>query len=96
MNKFMNTRELSEYLGINEKKVYSLIIDKKLPATKITGKWIFPKEYVDLWLEDSVEGFTRKFQDIHDVLLISGSNDPLLDSLLNDVNKSNSNSYSFF
>ena len=42
MNKeLLNTRELSEYLDINEKKIYSLIMDKGLPATKVTVKgWL--------------------------------------------------------
>ena len=44
MNKEMlNTKELAEYLNINEKQVYKLIQDKKIPATRITGKWTFPK-----------------------------------------------------
>jgi excisionase family DNA binding protein len=35
----MNTRELAKYLGINEKKIYSLISEKGLPASRITGGW---------------------------------------------------------
>jgi len=32
MNKeLLNTRELAEYLDINEKKIYSLILEKGLP-----------------------------------------------------------------
>ena len=46
-----NTRELAEFLNINEKMVYSLISDKGLPATKVTGKWLFPRHMVELWLE---------------------------------------------
>ena len=34
----LNTREVSHFLDINEKMVYSLISEKGLPATKVTGK----------------------------------------------------------
>jgi excisionase family DNA binding protein len=36
MNKeLLNTRELAEYLDINEKKIYNLIMERGLPATKV-------------------------------------------------------------
>ena len=38
---FMNARQVAEYLDLNEKKVYSLANDGVLPATKVTGKWLF-------------------------------------------------------
>ncbi len=39
----LTTKEVAEYLSINEKQVYRLIKDKKIPATRITGKWLFPR-----------------------------------------------------
>lgn len=75
----MNTRELSEYLGINEKKVYALITKKQLPATKITGKWIFLKELVDRWLEQSIYGHAHPISG--DVMLMTGSDDLLFSKL---------------
>ena len=42
-NKYLTTREVSRLLNINEKMVYSLVNDKGLPATKVTGKWLFPQ-----------------------------------------------------
>jgi putative molybdopterin biosynthesis protein len=79
-NRMMNTKELAEYLRINEKKVYALIIEKKLPATKITGKWIFLKELVDSWLEQSISGGTARSLS-KDIMLITGSDDPLFSEL---------------
>ncbi|MDY6970538.1 MAG: helix-turn-helix domain-containing protein, partial [Spirochaetota bacterium] len=39
MSKMMlNTKEVAEYLGIHEKKVYALIKAGKIPCTRITGK----------------------------------------------------------
>lgn len=51
----LNTREVAEYLNINEKQVYKLIQDKKIPATRITGKWTFPKQLIDAWIIKNAE-----------------------------------------
>jgi excisionase family DNA binding protein len=85
MAKYMNTQELSQYLGINEKKIYTLIAEKKLPATKITGKWIFIKELVDMWIEGSVENYSQEIEKLKGILMIAGSNDLLLDSMVDEV-----------
>ena len=73
----MNVRQVAEYLQLNEKKVYTLLSEGKLPATKITGKWLFPRHLVDHWLIESAHGgvFT-------DRLILSGSDDPLLHRLI--------------
>jgi putative molybdopterin biosynthesis protein len=52
----MSTKEVAEYLNINEKQVYKLIQEKKLPATRITGKWTFPRRLIDAWIIQSAEG----------------------------------------
>jgi putative molybdopterin biosynthesis protein len=38
---------VAKLLNINEKMVYTLIHEKGLPATKITGKWLFPRHLVE-------------------------------------------------
>jgi len=56
MNKEMlNTKEVAEYLNINEKQVYKLIQQNKIPATRITGKWTFPKQVIDAWIIKNAE-----------------------------------------
>ena len=52
--KFLDTQQVADYLGVHEKQVYTLIHDRGLPATKITGKWLFPRHLVDRWLEANV------------------------------------------
>ncbi|MFQ5455333.1 MAG: substrate-binding domain-containing protein [Nitrospirota bacterium] len=96
MRKYMNTCELAGYLGINEKKIYSLIRDKNLPATKITGKWGFYKELVDIWLENSIENYPSLLKKQNGILMVTGSNDPLLDYMLNRIEKSEHPVFSFF
>ena len=40
----MSTKQVAGYLGIHEKQVYALIKSKRIPSTRVTGKWVFPKE----------------------------------------------------
>lgn len=81
---FMSVGQASEYLQINRKKIYALVNEGKIPATKITGKWMFPKELVDQWMLNSAHGGL-----LTDRLLISGSEDPLLSRLVNSVTQEN-------
>jgi len=87
MNKeLLNTRELAKYLDINEKKIYSLIMEKGLPATKITGKWLFPKNLVDVWIDNHIQNYPwmkeKKLETFNEALIIAGSNDILLANIL--------------
>ncbi|MGD9184636.1 MAG: helix-turn-helix domain-containing protein, partial [Desulfobacterales bacterium] len=38
----LSTKEVAQLLDVNEKMVYTLVSEKGLPATKVTGKWLFP------------------------------------------------------
>ncbi len=51
MSRFLTTKEVAQFLKINEKMVYSLVSKKGLPATKATGKWLFPRNLVEQWVE---------------------------------------------
>ncbi len=55
MGELYTTKEIAKYLNINEKMVYSLISEKGLPATKVTGKWLFPINLVRQWVEAGTE-----------------------------------------
>lgn len=79
MGQLMNTKEAAEYLGIHEKKVYYLAKAGKIPCTRVTGKWIFPKNLIDQWIEESARGLGRRQkQDARSFLLAAGSDDPSL------------------
>ncbi len=71
--RFMTVRQVAAYLQVNEKKVYALVQDGKIPATKLTGKWLFPRDLVDQWLLESSHGGL-----LTDRIVIAGSDDPLL------------------
>ena len=51
----MNTKEVAKYLGIHEKQVYALIKSKRIPSTRVTGKWVFPKKLIDEWIESNAQ-----------------------------------------
>jgi excisionase family DNA binding protein len=53
-NQVMDIRELSEYLGIGKSKIYSLIRQQKIPASKIGRQYRFSKEVVDAWLKEKI------------------------------------------
>ncbi|MGM0643432.1 MAG: helix-turn-helix domain-containing protein, partial [Thermodesulfobacteriota bacterium] len=46
MTELLSTKEVARFLKINEKMVYTLVNEKGLPATKVTGKWLFPMNLV--------------------------------------------------
>jgi len=83
---FMNTKEVAQYLGIHEKQVYALIRAGKLPATRITGKWLFPRQVLEEWIESqarsALQEVREKTKEVSGALLAAGSNDPALDMLL--------------
>jgi excisionase family DNA binding protein len=70
---FLSVKQVAAYLQLNEKKVYALVNEGKIPATKVTGKWMFPRELIDRWMMDSAHGGL-----LTDRLVIAGSDDPLL------------------
>jgi putative molybdopterin biosynthesis protein len=95
----MNTKEVAQYLGIHEKQVYKLIKDSRVPATRITGKWLFPKTLLDEWIASSAKkglGEARtKGKRVEGALLAAGSNDPILDILQTHLRKIHPEFYIF-
>ena len=95
----MNTKEVAKYLGVHEKQVYALIKAKRIPSTRITGKWIFPRNLIDQWIEltaqKGLEQARVKSRRIEGALLASGSNDPILDMLQTFMKKSYPEFYIF-
>jgi excisionase family DNA binding protein len=85
----LSTKEVAEYLSINEKQVYRLIKDKKIPATRITGKWLFPKGLIDEWVVNSAResvSVPGKKTISENQVVIAGSNDIALELLAKNIN----------
>jgi putative molybdopterin biosynthesis protein len=87
----MSTKEVAGYLGVHEKQVYALIKSKRIPSTRVTGKWVFPRKLIDEWIESNAKGgleqARQKSKRMMGALLASGSNDPLLDILQTYIKK---------
>jgi excisionase family DNA binding protein len=81
----MSTKEVARYLGVHVKQVYALVKSKRIPSTRITGKWVFPKRLIDEWIEShakqGLEKAREKSASMGGALLACGSNDPILDML---------------
>ncbi|MDH3791906.1 MAG: helix-turn-helix domain-containing protein, partial [Rhodospirillales bacterium] len=77
MHDFMTTKEVADYLRIKERRVYELVRRRAIPCTRVTGKWLFPRTLIDVWLAESAagQGSTR----IQAPPVVAGSHDPLLD-----------------
>ena len=77
----LSARDLSKYLKINEKKIYKLAQESKLPYTKIGGKVAFTKELIDKWILEN----TAREQSIY----LAGSDDILLRRIIDLYNQRN-------
>lgn len=89
MKQLLSTRAIAEFLNVNEKMVYTLVAEKGLPASKVTGKWLFPRHLVEQWVETQTINYpdTGNLQPLQQgILVLAGSNDPLLDRLISLFN----------
>ncbi len=80
---------MAQFLAVNEKMVYSLVSEKGLPAAKITGKWLFPRHLVEKWIESHTINFpdtSERLPPYHGLLILAGSNDPLLERTIAQFN----------
>lgn len=86
MTALLSTKEVASLLGIHEKNVYRLITEKGLPATKVTGKWLFPRHLVQQWVENNTINVPETEGMIFGapaLFVVAGSNDILFDQALN-------------
>lgn len=78
MHELMTTREVADYLRIKERKVYALVQARQIPCSRVTGKWLFARAMIDLWVlrnTESPAGTVRP----QAPRVITGSHDPLLE-----------------
>lgn len=80
----MDTHQVARYLRVKERKIYDLLKDKRIPALRVTGKWLFPKPEIDLWLQRSA-GPPCAPKSERPPLVVAGSHDPLLEWCLRQV-----------
>jgi putative molybdopterin biosynthesis protein len=50
VNELLTTSEVAEYLRLKERKIYELVRLRRIPCAHATGKLLFPKQMIDLWV----------------------------------------------
>jgi len=86
----LTAREAARYLNLNEKIIYRLVKEGRLPGARITGKWTFSRSQLRGWIEShSLEGIGsfpfRSESKAATALLIAGSDDLLLGRVLAQI-----------
>lgn len=74
----LTTAEAAEYLRLGERKLYELVADERIPCSKATGKWLFPRHELDRWV---LSGLARPAHMIppEPPPIVGGSQDDLLE-----------------
>jgi excisionase family DNA binding protein len=49
--KFMTTKEVAQYLRVDQYTIYRLVSQKKIPAFKIGNQWRFKRSVLESWLK---------------------------------------------
>ena len=88
--RFLTVAEAARYLRLNPRSVYLLAQRGGIPASRLTGKWLFPVHLLDEWIESSARGRTGAGDPPSAArgtllptanLLLAGSDDPALELL---------------
>jgi len=86
-SRFLTVAEAARYLRLNPRSVYLLAQRGAIPASRVTGKWLFPVHLLDEWLEASArqragERPARGRASLPSgSLFLAGSDDPALELL---------------
>jgi putative molybdopterin biosynthesis protein len=78
----MTTAEVAHYLRLKERTIYELVRTGQIPCARITGKLLFPRELVDLWVTRHIEFAGPELQRAPPVA--AGSHDPLFEWALRE------------
>lgn len=79
----LTTSEAADYLRLGERKLYELVAEGAIPCTKVTGKWLFPRDELDRWM---LSGLIRPAGMLTTAppLIVGGSQDALLEWCLRE------------
>lgn len=80
---FLTTSEAADYIRLGERKLYELVTSGEIPCSKVTGKWLFPRQELDLWV---LSGLSRPAGMIaaDPPPIVGGSQDDLLEWTLRE------------
>lgn len=85
MDDYLTTKEVAALLRLKERKVYDLAANGAIPCSRATGKLLFPRHDVELWLERNTTGAAAASPIGFDrPSVFVGSTDPLLEWALRE------------
>lgn len=82
MRELMTTEEVADYLRLKERKIYALVRARRIPCSRVTGKLLFPKPAIDLWVARNLAYDGP--ESAPSPQIAAGSHDPLLDWALRE------------
>lgn len=81
----MTVHEVSEYLRIRERTIYELVRTCRIPFTRLSGRLLFPRRLIELWVAESSEFPRSALHLVAPPPVIAGSHDPLLEWSLREA-----------
>lgn len=51
MEEMMTVQELADFLKVNKNSIYKLVKEEGLKAIKVTNKWRFRKNDIEIWMK---------------------------------------------
>jgi excisionase family DNA binding protein len=74
----LTTSEAADYLRLGDRKLYELVAAGSIPCSKVTGKWLFPRHELDVWV---LSGLARPpgISPAEPPPIVGGSQDDLLE-----------------
>ena len=50
-DEILTIKQVADYLKVNERTIYKLASDEKIPAFKVGGSWRFQRKAIEEWIE---------------------------------------------
>jgi putative molybdopterin biosynthesis protein len=75
----MTVTEVADYLRVRERTVYELVRTQRIPSCKLSGKLLFPKRLIELWVAQSADYPAAATHLASPPPVIAGSHDLLLE-----------------
>src|SRR5262249_19973768 len=75
----MTVDEVAAYLRVRDRTIYELVRTQRIPSCKVSGRLLFPKRLIELWVAQSAEYPQAATHLAAPPPVIAGSHDPLLE-----------------
>jgi excisionase family DNA binding protein len=75
----MTVAEVADYLRVGQRTVYELVRTRRIPTARLSGKLLFPRLLIELWVAQSADYPQAAAHLSAPPPVIAGSHDPLLE-----------------